>query len=185
MINAGPGTGKTSTLVARIFRLLAKGKSPHHIIALTFSNEAQRSLLNRIQVTAKTICDNDPKSLYMPFVKTIDAFATMISDWYLPKILVLMEDDDFRSQVLLKLKNYPDYDEKKLEKQLDEFYKKLKGTQELVDEFQDVDNLQYKLITLLVPPKSQENNESSSAITVVGDDDQAIYAFRGGNIEPI
>lgn len=43
----------------------------------------------------------------------------------------------------------------------------------LVDEFQDVDELQANLIYLL----SGSNRE----LTVVGDDDQAIYGWRGGN----
>ncbi|OGY49866.1 MAG: hypothetical protein A3B89_03390 [Candidatus Buchananbacteria bacterium RIFCSPHIGHO2_02_FULL_40_13] len=44
----------------------------------------------------------------------------------------------------------------------------------LVDEFQDTNLAQYELIKLLSAPK---NN-----ITVVGDDDQAIYKFRGASI---
>lgn len=45
----------------------------------------------------------------------------------------------------------------------------------LVDEFQDVDELQAELIYLL----SGDNRE----LTVVGDDDQAIYGWRGGSNE--
>ncbi len=47
----------------------------------------------------------------------------------------------------------------------------------LVDEFQDTNYAQYELIKLLAAPK---NN-----ITVVGDDDQAIYKFRGASIANI
>lgn len=47
----------------------------------------------------------------------------------------------------------------------------------LVDEYQDTNNLQYELISLLT---GEENN-----ICVVGDDDQSIYAFRGANINNI
>lgn len=42
-----------------------------------------------------------------------------------------------------------------------------------VDEFQDIDEHQYKLIRLLVPPNGN--------IFVIGDPNQAIYGFRGGN----
>ncbi len=42
-----------------------------------------------------------------------------------------------------------------------------------VDEFQDVEPLQYELLRLLVP---REGN-----LCVIGDPDQAIYAFRGGD----
>lgn len=47
----------------------------------------------------------------------------------------------------------------------------------LVDEYQDTNNLQYELITLLL---NDDNN-----LCVVGDDDQSIYAFRGANIDNI
>jgi len=46
-----------------------------------------------------------------------------------------------------------------------------------VDEYQDVNNLQDKLLKKIA---SKNNN-----ITVVGDDDQSIYGFRGGNVEHI
>ena len=47
----------------------------------------------------------------------------------------------------------------------------------LVDEFQDTNAVQYKLIRLLAEPRRN--------LLVVGDDDQSIYAFRGANISNI
>ncbi len=47
----------------------------------------------------------------------------------------------------------------------------------LVDEFQDTNPIQYRLVKLLAGPR---NN-----ITVVGDDDQAIYRFRGASLANI
>lgn len=43
----------------------------------------------------------------------------------------------------------------------------------LIDEFQDINPVQYAIIKLLASP---ENN-----LTCVGDDDQSIYAFRGSS----
>ncbi len=43
----------------------------------------------------------------------------------------------------------------------------------MIDEFQDINPLQYEVVRLLSAP---ENN-----LTIVGDDDQAIYAFRGAD----
>jgi DNA helicase-2/ATP-dependent DNA helicase PcrA len=47
----------------------------------------------------------------------------------------------------------------------------------VVDEFQDTNTIQYKLVKLLADPKRN--------ITVVGDDDQAIYKFRGAALANI
>ncbi|MFM8246498.1 MAG: UvrD-helicase domain-containing protein, partial [Burkholderiaceae bacterium] len=44
----------------------------------------------------------------------------------------------------------------------------------LVDEFQDTNDLQYKLLKLLAGEQA--------AVFAVGDDDQSIYAFRGANV---
>ena len=44
----------------------------------------------------------------------------------------------------------------------------------LVDEFQDTDELQYRLVQMLALP--------DNSVCVVGDDDQSIYSFRGANV---
>lgn len=58
---------------------------------------------------------------------------------------------------------------------LDHYRKQFKYV--LVDEFQDANYSQYELIKLLAAPR---NN-----LTVVGDDDQAIYSFRGASMSNI
>ena len=47
----------------------------------------------------------------------------------------------------------------------------------LVDEFQDIDNLQYQLIRFLVG--------KNASLYVVGDPDQTIYTWRGANVDII
>ncbi len=47
----------------------------------------------------------------------------------------------------------------------------------LVDEFQDTNAVQYELVKLIAAPRDN--------LTVVGDDDQAIYAFRGASLANI
>ena len=61
-------------------------------------------------------------------------------------------------------------------KELKKFYNE-KFQYVLVDEFQDTNNVQYKLVSLLV--------NKNRNIFIVGDEDQSIYAFRGANIENI
>jgi len=50
----------------------------------------------------------------------------------------------------------------------------------LVDEFQDTNGSQYRLIELLTTPVISPNEPN---IFVVGDDDQAIYRFQGANLQ--
>ena len=48
LLEAGPGTGKTQTLVARVESLLAEGIAPRRILLLTFSNKAAGEMAERI-----------------------------------------------------------------------------------------------------------------------------------------
>ena len=52
LIEAGPGTGKTRTLIARIEWLLELGVDPASILVLTFSNKAAEELRERVAATA-------------------------------------------------------------------------------------------------------------------------------------
>lgn len=52
----------------------------------------------------------------------------------------------------------------------------------LVDEFQDTNGAQYKVIEKLVTPRTADDRPN---IFVVGDDDQAIYRFQGANLRNI
>lgn len=48
LVMAGPGTGKTSTLAARVSFLLDSGKSPDEVVCLTFSRKAAQEMRERI-----------------------------------------------------------------------------------------------------------------------------------------
>jgi len=50
LLCAGPGTGKTQTLVARVEGLLDEGVDPRRILLLTFSNKAAAEMAERIAV---------------------------------------------------------------------------------------------------------------------------------------
>ncbi len=55
----------------------------------------------------------------------------------------------------------------------------------LVDEFQDTNFTQNVLVNLLVLGLNVESEKQRASLTVVGDDDQAIYKFRGAAISNI
>jgi len=52
----------------------------------------------------------------------------------------------------------------------------------LVDEYQDIDDDQYELVSLLAG-RTLEESDLKLAILAVGDDDQNIYRFRGANVD--
>ena len=54
LIEAGPGTGKTRTLIARIGWLLARGADPSSILVLTFSNKAAEDLREKVARSARS-----------------------------------------------------------------------------------------------------------------------------------
>lgn len=49
LVEAGPGTGKTTTLLLRVRRLLESGAVPTGIVILTFSNKAAGELVTRLK----------------------------------------------------------------------------------------------------------------------------------------
>lgn len=51
----------------------------------------------------------------------------------------------------------------------------------MVDEYQDTNTVQFKLISILAASRN-EDGEIEHNLCVVGDDDQSIYKFRGANI---
>jgi len=48
LVLAGPGTGKTQTLMGRVNRLLGDGVNPRHILILTFTRKAAKELQERL-----------------------------------------------------------------------------------------------------------------------------------------
>ncbi len=67
-LQAGPGTGKTRTLVQRIERLLAEGIDPTSILTLTFSNKAANELNERLAA-------HHPKAAAAMWIGTFHAFG--------------------------------------------------------------------------------------------------------------
>ena len=76
--------------------------------------------------------------------------------------------DDLIIRVVHLLKNNPD-----IKKKYQNFFKYIH-----VDEYQDTNNSQYELTSLLVNPETKN-------ICVVGDTDQNIYSWRGANLKNI
>lgn len=68
MIMAGPGSGKTSTMVGRVLMLLNEGISPSNILAMTFTTAAAYEMRGRIgAVVGKTLAKELPISTFHSF----------------------------------------------------------------------------------------------------------------------
>ncbi|KAK4777262.1 hypothetical protein SAY87_017449 [Trapa incisa] len=59
MIAAGPGSGKTSTMVGRILVLLSEGIDPSNILAMTFTTAAASEMRERISTVAGKMAAKD------------------------------------------------------------------------------------------------------------------------------
>ncbi len=76
LVEAGPGTGKTATLVGRIVHLLADGVAPSRILVLTFSTRAAAELRARVAEAA-------PDAAGALWIGTIHAFGLeVIHGWH-------------------------------------------------------------------------------------------------------
>ncbi|HEX6800371.1 MAG TPA: UvrD-helicase domain-containing protein [Ktedonobacterales bacterium] len=90
LVVAGPGTGKTSTLVARVANLVREqGVGASHILALTFSNKAAREMrerLERLLLAPAAELDTGLPAQEMPTVSTIHAFCGDLLRRYAPLV---------------------------------------------------------------------------------------------------
>lgn len=209
LVIAGPGTGKTMTIVRRIAYLLYQGVRPEDIIAITFTNRAGLELRNRLRVISdfkglftgtfhmlglKVIRDNtlEPFKIITReeqkvIIKNITGrvrSGDIIERISAIKNFLLTPDEKTgeifnRYQEVLKKEGALDYDDlilKALELLSIPEIQRIYTRPELhliIDEYQDINLLQYRLIKALSPQN----------IYAVGDPDQSIYSFRGANVE--
>jgi len=59
VVEAGAGTGKTTILAGRIAVMLARGKCPEHIVAVTFTEAAAGELLLRVREYVRDLLDGE------------------------------------------------------------------------------------------------------------------------------
>jgi len=159
-ILASAGSGKTTTLTARIAHLLTQcGVRPQEIILLTFTHNAAAVMCQRLEalvgvqsqrilcgtfhaLSQKILRENNPDALNDLFhvdelpLKALDFFATSSGRQWIAGIKWLF-----------------------------------------IDEFQDINDTQYNFIRTL--------HSLGATITIVGDDAQNIYSWRGSCVDYI
>ncbi|MDZ7703907.1 MAG: UvrD-helicase domain-containing protein [Trueperaceae bacterium] len=161
LVLAGPGSGKTRVIVHRVAYLVGvRGVPPKKVLVLAYNRSAVAEVRQRLFTMLGT------KS-YDIDVLTFHALAREITglserdapmggegkyDWLLEQAIEALRDEHPGYQYIL------------------------------VDEYQDVDERQYRLITSLARfDAASDDEEQQSYLVAVGDDDQNLYAFRGAD----
>ncbi len=227
MIVAGPGTGKTRTLIHRISYLIREqGIAPEACLAVTFTNKAAGEMQSRLvqllgtklagRVTVKTfhalgmmilreqahlLDRSEDFTIYdeldaHDLLKQVSGLKTRAAKSMLRKIQAAksalvgpqeIQDSDVANayaayQSALARANAYDFDDLILQP-----YRLLKTHSDVldhyrqrfgwvfVDEYQDIGGSQYELLRLLCP--------WGCNLCVIGDPDQAIYGFRGSDVQ--
>ena len=183
LVLAGPGSGKTQVVVHRIAWLLKIRHVPaHSILALCFNHDAAVQLRRRLRElggdAAKGVTVMTYHGLAMRLTGT--SFSALAGrsagkagrtdlDFSRPLAEAVRllnrggeggsgEDGDSRDRLLAGFRHI------------------------LVDEYQDVDEEQYNLISALAG-RTLKDPDAKLNLLAVGDDDQSIYAFRGASVE--
>ena len=166
LVLACAGSGKTTTIISRIYYLLANlHLPPESIILTTFSRQAAQSmkqkLLSVMGVTRSKVEVGTLDSLALKYLKIyghLDTSSVKISN---SNEYVSVKEFGYKFRNLLV--NFPFV--------ADQICKKKKFL--FADEFQDIDNTQMEIC--------MEFYKRGVNIIAVGDDAQNIYSFRGSN----
>ena len=178
LILAGPGSGKTRTVVHRCAYLLRVERvRPHSVLVCCFNRHAAIELRRRL----KDLVGDDARGVT---VLTYHALAMrLLGLSFASRADAKGRDIDFDALIIAAVKLLrgeqvpPGLEADEVRDRL------LAGFQYiLVDEYQDIDEPQYEMISALAG-RTLEDSDLKLSILAVGDDDQNIYTFRGANVQ--
>ncbi|WP_367132551.1 UvrD-helicase domain-containing protein [Saccharothrix sp. HUAS TT1] len=203
LIIAGPGTGKTRTLTHRIADLVtSRGVPATECLAITFTRRAAEELAERLAALAPDAVDSLTIATFHSLgvlvlrehhaaVGLSASFEVADPDRQLAVALTVVADEkearalvagaDPRYKKALRAQDLVDFEDlitlplellDSAPDLVDAYRARWRWVS--VDEYQDVDEQQYRLLRLLVPPDGN--------LTAIGDPDQAIYRFRGADV---
>lgn len=176
LILAGPGSGKTRVIVHRIAYLVRVRRiPPESIIALAFNRFAAIELKRRLEA----LIGSDAWAIT---VMTYHAMALRLTGTSLSVSGDKATEIDF-SKLLADAVSLLEGGSGGLGDADDLRDRLLQGYEYIfVDEYQDIDEQQYALVSALAGRKRGEADAKLS-IMAVGDDDQNIYSFKGADVE--
>jgi ATP-dependent DNA helicase RecQ len=178
LILAGPGSGKTRTVVHRCAYLLRVERvRPQSVLVCCFNRHAAIELRRRLNelvgddargVTVLTYHAQAMRLLGLSFSSRPDSrgrdidFDALIHDAVKllrgEQVPAGLEADEVRDRLLAGFQHI------------------------LVDEYQDIDEPQYEMISAIAG-RTLDDADQKLSILAVGDDDQNIYKFRGANVQ--
>jgi len=171
LILAGPGSGKTRVLVHRVAWLLrCRRVRGEHIAVICYTRANSLELRRRL----RDLVGRDAARVR---VSTLHGLALRLVG-----PAGLGEGGDFDGLIVraTQMLSGEALDEDQRARQRDAM---LEGAQYLfIDEYQDIDEPSYDLLTALSGSRLGRD-APRLRVFAVGDDDQAIYAFRGGSID--
>jgi ATP-dependent DNA helicase RecQ len=176
LVLAGPGSGKTRVVVHRCAYLLrVKRVRPGSVLVLCFNRNAALSLRRRLRelvgqdaqgvrvqtyhglalrLTGHSLAEAARRSSVIDFDSLLQEAIALLRG---KKPLLGLEPDELRDRLLAGYRHI------------------------LVDEYQDIDEAQYALVSALAG-RTLSDPDQRLTILAVGDDDQNIYQFRGANV---
>ena len=204
---AGPGTGKTKTLVARVVHLIREeGVKPQEITAVTFTNQAAAEMRQRLEqeLGGKRAVKGLTIGTFHAICLKLLGDVRLISPGEALTIAEQVLRESGRKgggksllQAVSRVKNGVSPEDADLDAELyDAFQARLRDLgaldfddllteglkrdvtglrcfrHVLVDEFQDINDIQYRLV---------RSWSRSGELFVIGDPDQSIYGFRGAD----
>lgn len=167
IVNAGPGTGKTYTLINKIINMVTlQHVNPEGIVVLCYTNAAVNEIRNRLK---DHINKGGDRGLANVDVRTFHSFAW----WYLNQINETMISDKSAKIDLTNI-NY-DQTIVKAHIYMEKYAENIFGNWEhlIVDEIQDLTN-DLARFTIFIVENCMINN---CGITVLGDYCQSIYDY--------
>jgi ATP-dependent DNA helicase RecQ len=177
LVLAGPGSGKTRVIVHRCAYLLrVLREPPQSILVLCFNHNAADQLRHRL----KQLVGHEANGVT---VQTYHGLAMRLTGHSMAEIAGGTEqtvdfDAILRESVSLLQGEvaFSGLDSDQLRERILAGYRHI-----LVDEYQDIDEIQYQLVSAIAG-RTLDDPDRRLGILAVGDDDQTIYRFRGARV---
>mgnify|MGYP003687859793 FL=1 len=174
LVLAGPGSGKTRTLVHRIAYLVrVKRENPNGILVLSYNRHAVTEIRSRL----RQLIGDDANGIT---VSTCHALAMrLVGASFLGAAADSFDFENVMNEAVKQLQG-EGLSKREAEAQREALLQGYRWI--LVDEYQDIGPEEYALIAA-VAGRSQEDPDLKLSLFAVGDDDQNIYAFAGASIK--